>query len=70
VNNSQRNTGISSFKSPRKTYKRVKPITNLVDFDNEVVRRTVYNFYDNGHYFTNAKILAALREIINFSGSQ
>lgn len=60
----------SSFKSPRKTYKRAKPMTNLDDFDNEVVRRTVHSFYDNGQYPTSAKILGALHEKINYSGSQ
>ena len=60
----------SSFKSPRKSYKRAKPMTNLDDFDNEVVRRTVHSFYDNGQYPTSAKILRALHEKINYSGSQ
>jgi len=57
----------SSFKSPRKTYKRAKPMTNL---DDEVVRRTIHSFYDNGQYPTSAKILATLHEKINYSGSQ
>ncbi|KAE9540703.1 hypothetical protein AGLY_003948 [Aphis glycines] len=60
----------SSFKSPRKSYKRAKRMTNLDIVDNEVVRKTVHSFYDNGQYPTNAKILGALREKINYSGSQ
>ncbi|KAF0758906.1 general vesicular transport factor p115 [Aphis craccivora] len=62
----------SSFKSPRKSYKRAKPMTNLRvdDVDNEVVRKIVHSFYDNGQYPTSAKILGALREQINYSGSQ
>jgi len=60
----------SSFKSPRKTFKLDKPMTNLDDFDNEVVRRTVHSFYDNGQYPTSAKILGALHDKINYSGSQ
>ena len=58
----------SLFKSPRKTYKPAKPMTNLDDFDNEVVRRTVHSFYVNGQYPIYAKILRALQEKINYSG--
>jgi len=45
-------------------------MTNLDDFDNKVVRKTVHSFYDNGQYPTNAKILGALREKNNYSVSQ
>lgn len=41
----------TSFKSPRKTYKRVKYATNLDNFDNEVIRRTIHSFYDNKEQF-------------------
>jgi len=54
----------SLFKTPRKSYKRTKSMTNLDDFDNEVVRRTVHSFYDNGQYPTSVKILGALHEKI------
>ncbi|VVC42664.1 Hypothetical protein CINCED_3A012861 [Cinara cedri] len=60
----------SLFKSSKKSYKRAKPMTNLDDFDNDVVRRTVHSFYDNGQYPTSEKILEALHEKINYSGSQ
>jgi hypothetical protein len=60
----------SSFKSPRKSYKRAKPMTNLDDFSNEVVRRTVHSSYDNDQYPMIAKILGALHEKINYTGSQ
>jgi len=60
----------TSFKSPRKSYKRVKYATNLDDFDNEVVRRTVHNFYDNHEFPTSSKILAAMREKTNYPGSK
>lgn len=59
-----------AFKSPRKNYKRAKLMTNLDDFDNEVVRRTVHSFYDNGQFPTSAKILSALREKIEYPGSK
>jgi hypothetical protein len=60
----------TSFKSPRKSYKRVKYATNLDDFDNEVVRRTVHSFYDNHEFPTSSKILAAMREKTNYPGSK
>ncbi|XP_050059675.1 uncharacterized protein LOC126550967 [Aphis gossypii] len=60
----------TSFKSPRKTYKRLKYATELDDFDNEVVRRTVHSFYDNHQFPTSAKILAAMREKTNYPGSK
>ncbi|VVC44547.1 Hypothetical protein CINCED_3A004630 [Cinara cedri] len=60
----------SFFKSPRKSYKHAKPMTNLNDFNNDVVRRTVHSFYDNGQYPTSEKILGALHEKINYSDSQ
>jgi hypothetical protein len=37
---------VASFKSPRKTYKCEKPLTGLDDFDADIVRRTVYEFYN------------------------
>ncbi|KAF0724741.1 DDE 3 domain-containing protein [Aphis craccivora] len=60
----------TSFKSPRKSYKRIKYATNLDDFDNEVVRRTVHSFYDNHKFPTSSKILAAMREKTNYPGSK
>jgi len=45
-------------------------MTNLDDFYNKVVRRTVCGFYDNGQYPTSAKILGALHEKVNYSGSK
>jgi len=35
-----------SFTSSRKTYKRKKYTTELDDFDNEIVRKTVHEFYE------------------------
>ncbi|KAL4123174.1 hypothetical protein QTP88_015397 [Uroleucon formosanum] len=37
-----------TFVSPRKRYKRAKTVTELDDFDSDVVRRTVHEFYDRG----------------------
>ncbi|KAE9526959.1 hypothetical protein AGLY_013607 [Aphis glycines] len=61
---------LTSFKSPRKNCKRVKYVTNLDSFDNDVVRRTVHSFYDNCQFPTTLKMLAAMREKINYPGSR
>ncbi|KAL4153378.1 hypothetical protein QTP88_001211 [Uroleucon formosanum] len=37
-----------TFISPRKGYKRAKTVSELDDFDSDIVRRTVYEFYDRG----------------------
>ncbi|KAL4090822.1 hypothetical protein QTP88_025592 [Uroleucon formosanum] len=58
------------FRAPRKRYSCDKPITELDDFDCEVVRRVVYSFYDKGEFPTSVKILAALREKIDYRGSK
>lgn len=39
---------VASLKSPRKTYKRAKPLTELDDFGADIVRRTVHEFYNRG----------------------
>jgi len=43
------------FPLPRKHYSRNKPVTDLNDFDSEVVRRVVHSFY-KGEFPTSAKI--------------
>lgn len=39
-----------SFTSPRKQYKRAKYATDIDDFDADIVRRTIHEFYDNREY--------------------
>jgi len=39
---------VASFKFPRKTYKRAKPLTELDDFYVDLVRRTRHEFYNRG----------------------
>lgn len=58
-----------SFSSPRKSYKRAKYVSELDDFDSDVVRRTVHEFYDRGEYPTSQLILNAIKSKINYSGS-
>ncbi|KAL4120900.1 hypothetical protein QTP88_013509 [Uroleucon formosanum] len=58
------------FQSPRKRYSREKSVTELDDFDNEVIRRVVHSFYDKGEFPTSAKILVELREKLNYRGSK
>lgn len=52
-----------SFRSPRKTYKRKKTVTDVDDFDADVVRRAVHEFYDKGA-FTIRLLFVCLRIII------
>lgn len=58
------------FTSPRKTFKRVKYATDIDDFDVDIVRRTVHEFYDNREYPTTQKILSAYKEKTGYSGSR
>jgi len=41
--------------SPRKTFKRLKYATDIDDFDVDIVRKTVHEFYDNREYPTTKK---------------
>jgi len=67
-NKADESKSVVSFKSPRKGYKRAKTVSELGDFDSDVVRRTVYELYDQGE-FPNAKIvLNALQQKINYTG--
>ena len=58
-----------SFKSPRKKLIRVKPVTELDDFQKDVVRRSVQEFYDRCEYPTLKKLRDILNEKINYKGS-
>lgn len=64
----EESTSVMLFKSPRKGYKRAKIVSEIDDFDSDVVRRTVHEFYDRGEYPTAQLILNALRQKINYSG--
>ncbi|XP_015377090.1 PREDICTED: uncharacterized protein LOC107171365 [Diuraphis noxia] len=55
------------FKSPRKTYKRAKIQTELDDFDGDIVRRIIHDFYDRGEYPTALSILNTYREKNNYT---
>lgn len=59
---------IPSFESPKKSSPHTKPITDLDDFDMNIVRRTVQDFYDRGEYPTLQKLKPLLDESIGFSG--
>ena len=58
-----------SFTSPRKSYKRAKNVTELDDFDSDVVRRAIYEFYDKGEYPTSQLIFNSIKSKLNYSGS-
>ncbi|XP_025196189.1 uncharacterized protein LOC112595261 [Melanaphis sacchari] len=60
-----------SFTSPRKSYKRIKYATDIDDFDVEIVRRTVHEFYDQGQFPTSQKVLTAYQQKVNsYKGSR
>jgi hypothetical protein len=48
----EESTSVMLFKSPRKGYKHAKIVSEIDDFDSDVVRRTVHEFYDRGEYCT------------------
>jgi len=58
------------FTSPRKTYKRIKYATDINDFDKDILRQTVHEFYDQGEFPTSAKILSKYQEKTGYKGSQ
>ncbi|KAE9522747.1 hypothetical protein AGLY_016856 [Aphis glycines] len=58
-----------SFNSPRKTYKRRKYATELDDFDSDVIRRTVHEFYEKGEYPISKLILNSVQQKFDYKGS-
>ncbi|XP_025204010.1 uncharacterized protein LOC112600897 [Melanaphis sacchari] len=67
--NPQTHVPSPSFKSPRKSYKRAKILTELDDYDASIVGSIVHDIYDNGEYPLSSIILNTLREKINYTGS-
>lgn len=59
-----------SFTSPRKQYKRAKYATGIDDFDSDIVRRTIHEFYDNREYPTTIKLLSKYQEKTEYKGSK
>ncbi|KAG8281855.1 hypothetical protein J6590_049919 [Homalodisca vitripennis] len=57
------------FLSQRKQYSREKQLTVLSDFDCDLVRRTILEFYDQGEFPTAAKVRIKLEEKIEYKGS-
>lgn len=64
-----RNLPRPSFISPPETYKRAKYATESDEFDGEIVRRTVHEFYDRGEYPTPENILSAVKQKFGYVGS-
>lgn len=53
-------SSIVTFESPRNSYKRRKIITDIDDFDKDVVRRVVHTIYDKGTKHLHNLILLKL----------
>jgi hypothetical protein len=47
----------------------IKDVTDMNNFDKDVLSRTVYEFYDKGEYPTASKLRKSVEEKIGFSGS-
>jgi hypothetical protein len=47
----------------------LKLVTNLDDFEKDVLRRTIFGFYDSGEFSTAKKLAIELRDKINYRGS-
>jgi hypothetical protein len=46
-----------------------KRVTNLGDFEKNVLRRTILGFYGSGEFPTEKKLALELRDKLNYSGS-
>ena len=62
-------TGTSLFRSPVKHRKIEKWVTNLDDFEKDVLGRTIYEMYDNGEYPTLKSFVRLMREKIKYRRS-
>jgi len=50
------------FQSPRKLYKRAKKCSELDDFDADVVRRIIHEFYQRNENLTAFSILSKIKK--------
>jgi hypothetical protein len=50
------------FASPRKSYKIKHEVTDMNNFDKDVLCRTVHEFYDKGEYPTASKLKKIMEE--------
>jgi hypothetical protein len=67
---SVRQKGVPITTCPGKKHNMQTRITNLDDFEKDVLRRTIFGFCDSGEFPTAAKKLALeLRDKINYKGS-
>lgn len=57
------------FISPRKNISPKRPKTDLDSFNQDIVRRTIHEFYDQGEFPTTKKVHKKLQEKINYEGS-
>lgn len=57
------------FSTPGKERKRKHNVTGLDDFSKDVLRRTVFSYYDKGEYPTALKLTRDLEQKIGYAGS-
>ena len=58
------------FKSPGKNIKRKKPVTDLDDFNKNLLRTTIFDMYKNGEYPTALKLVQKMKKAVGFNGSR
>jgi transposase len=59
-----------AFSSPQKKKEHKKWVTDLDEFDLDVVRRTVFEFYDRKEFVTCEKMRSVLKDKIGFAGGK
>lgn len=57
------------FCSSRKSIYSTKPMSFMDDFNQDIVRRTIFEFYDEGEFPTARSVHEQLKEKINYKGS-
>jgi hypothetical protein len=63
-------SGSQVFASSKKAYKRKHVVSEMNNWDEDVLCQTVYEFYDRVEYPTASKLRKVREEKIGFSGSQ
>jgi hypothetical protein len=61
--------GLPIFTSPGKKHNMGGGVTNLDDFEKDVLRRSIFGFYDSGEFPTAKKHTLEMRDKINYRGS-
>ena len=58
------------FRSLGKNPKRKKPVTDLDDFNTNVLKGTIFDMYRNGEYPTALKLVQKMKDAVGFIGGR